>query len=124
MEKAIIIIVLVGAVGFFSWHYLFSIYETRYEIMPEMLYADSESIAVIKSVPLNALGNRAPLRDGEAEYEIIEGYDLVEVVENDSEKGVLKLRALDKAGIVKIRAVSPNSLLPALIEIPVLPNSV
>lgn len=124
MEKTIILIVLIAAAGLFSWHYIFSIYETRYEIMPETLYADSESITLITSVPLNSFGKRAPFRDGEAEYEIIEGYDLVEIIENDHGKGILKLRALDRSGIVKIRAISPKSLLPALIEIPILPNSV
>jgi len=68
---------------------------------------------------INALGYKITFRTISADYEIIEGQDLVEIVYKNLSKGELKIKALNTSGIVTIRATSKYSLLPAIIEIPV-----
>jgi hypothetical protein len=87
------------------------------------MYADNESVVEITCVPLNSFGFRAPLRNAKAEYEVVEGSDIVEVIENDRDHGIMKLKSLNTTGVVKVRVISNRSLLPGLIEIPILPNS-
>jgi len=123
LEKTFIIGLFVIAVVFFLWQYVFNIYEVRYDIKPDAMYADNESVVEITCVPLNSFGFRVPLRSVEADYEVVEGADIVEVIENDREHGSLKLKSLNTTGVVKVRVLSNRSLLPGLIEIPILPNS-
>ena len=120
-----IIITLILLISAFSaYNYLISIYEVVYKVAPEELYADGRSEVTITAVPLNALGRKALFRKTRAVYQITEGKELIEIVLNDESKGVLKLRAKDKTGIVKIIAKSPYALLPSPIYIDIYPNLV
>lgn len=118
--SAMIFIVLFAA---FLMHYIFGIYEVIYQVDHKQLYADTESTAEITVVPLNALGFRAPLRKAPAQFWFIEGAGLVDVVTEDRESGLLRLRAKNGTGIVIIKVKAKHSLLPSLIEIKIVPNS-
>lgn len=114
-----LILLFIILVALFFYYYAYSIYEIKYEISNQIIFCNSNSTAEIRAFGLNALGYKIAFRTISAHYEIIEGQDLVEILNNDFSKGELKIKALSKSGIVIIRATSQYSLLPAVIEIPV-----
>lgn len=109
---SIIIIILAIAV----WQYVLAVYEVRFEVNPNQLYADNESELIIEAVPINSLGFRAPFRYAEINYNFEFGNNLVEV-EEYLEEGKLKVKAKDRDGIVSIFIKSTYSLMPTKIEI-------
>ena len=126
-ERKVIFIVLILVLSILSfgiYNYLFSIYEVIYKVVPDALYADNKSEVTITAIPINGMGSRALFREVEAGYTIIEGADLVTVTEQNQSEGMLKIRAKDKPGIVKITAKSPYALLPSPINIKIYPNIV
>ncbi len=112
-----LVIFLIILSALFFYNYVYSIYEIKYEISNQIIFCNST--AEIKAVGINAMGYEITIRTISAYYEIIEGQDLVEIIYKDVSKGELKIKALSKSGIVTIRATSPYSLLPAIIEIPI-----
>lgn len=112
-----LVLFLIILSALFFYNYVYSIYEIKYQISNQIIYCNST--AEIKAVGINAMGYEITFRTIRAEYEIIEGQDLVEIIYKDVSKGELKIKALSKSGIVTIRATSPYSLLPAIIEIPI-----
>jgi hypothetical protein len=109
-------------VGFLFYHYFINIYEVTISAEPKALYADNQSEVVISVVPLNSFGWRALFRTASAEFEIIEGLPLVEIIKIDRVNGKMILKARSEKGKVIIEIKSPFSLLPTIIEIPVYPN--
>jgi hypothetical protein len=106
----------------FVYQYLFSIYEVTYSVEPKILYADNKSETVIEVIPLNAWGWRAPLRNAPAKFEIKEGADLIEIIQQYNEKGMLILKAKSSSGKVIILVRPKTALLPTSIEIIIHPN--
>ncbi len=113
----IILLLCISLLLLFAWQYFFSIYEVTYSVEPAVLYADDQSIVTIKTVPLNSFGNKAWMRKSSALYEITEGEDLVEIIDEDKSNGILKLKALHETGLVIIKVKSEHSLFPTVIEI-------
>jgi hypothetical protein len=109
---------------FLVYQYVFMIYEVTYDVNPKMLYADNSSTVTIKTKPVNSLGWEAPFRTSPAEFIIVEGSELIEVVKEDNDEGLLIVRAKDSTGNVVIHVKSRNSLLPTPIEIPIFSNAV
>ena len=122
MEIVFIALVVVLLISVFAWQYLFNIYEVEYDISTKQLFADRTSTLVIKATPVNSLGWRAPFRDAETEFQIIEGNSLVEVLTNDFKNGLFVIKAGFETGKVVIRVKSKYSLFPSTFEIEVLPN--
>lgn len=116
----IIIIVILLIAAYFLKQYVFNIYEVSFTLSPKALYADGESTIRIEAVPVNAFGFRAPMRKVAVVFDIMEGKNLVEVVNSDLPDGILVLKARMGSGKVIVRARSEFQLLPAIIEIPVL----
>jgi hypothetical protein len=106
----------------FSLLYVFNIYEVTYIINPQSLRAGSESAVTISSVPVNGFGWRAPFRSAPAEFKIKEGNDLVEILSENTRKGILKLRAKNKPGKVIIYVKSKYALFPSSLEINIYPE--
>ena len=124
-RSLISIILLIFIITAFAVHnYLISIYEVIYEVTPEALFADGRSEIKITAIPLNGIGSKALFRTAEAEYTIIEGGHLVDIVKYDKTSGILILRAKNSTGSVKITAKSSYALLPSLINIKIYPNTV
>lgn len=117
------IIVLLALLAAFLMHYVFSIYEVVYNVSPRVLYADGESRVKIETIPLNALGFRAPWRLAPSEIKITEGADLIEIVSEDKQKGIFVIKAGHKTGTVSIRIKAKHSLLPSIIEVSIEANS-
>jgi hypothetical protein len=120
----LIILLLIFIAGFFSYQYIFSIYEVTYNIKPDRLFADNKSNIIIETVPLNSFGWRAPLRNSPSEFAIIEGAELVEIVYVDKVKGIIKIKAKEKPGKVSITIKPKFSLFPSTIEIIIEPDFV
>lgn len=118
----VLAVFLIIVLTFVLWQYLFSIYEVSFKVSETVLYADSRSIAKIEAVPLNALGHKAPFRVSPSVFEFQEGKDLVDIVGNYPEKGVIILRAKDKPGKIVLSVKTKFSLWPTLIEIIIRPN--
>ncbi len=119
----IIIVLLIFISALLIYYYTVNIYEVMYEVEPANLYADHQSQITIEAVPLNALGFRAYFRNAPAEFEIIEGADLVEIIKTDDEKGILILRAKVTPGTVVIRITSKYALLPSEVKVMVYTNT-
>lgn len=114
--------VLIAAL--FGYQYIFGIYEVTYSVDGKVMFADNTSSSTIKVVPINAFGWKAPFRSSSTEFSIIEGNELVQVIENNSSEGVLVLKAKNVPGKVVIHIKSEHSLLPSNIEITIEPNLV
>ncbi len=117
----IIFILIIILFALISYFYLFNIYEVIYSVNPEELYADNKSSVTITSQPINALGYKSPFRSAPCEFIIKEGGKLVNVILKEDDKGILKLNAKDKTGMVIVYIKSKYALFPSLIEIHIYP---
>lgn len=117
----IIFLILILAV-FIAYQYIFSIYEVVIENEPEELFADNTSTMVIKAIPINALGRKAPFRKSSADFDIREGRDLIEIIQLNEGDGILKIKAKNIQGKVIIFVKAEYALLPTSIEITIYPN--
>jgi hypothetical protein len=123
MRKKIILIYLsitVFVLLLGGYFFLFNIYGSEVKRSAQNLYADTFSEITIEVFPINALGKKAWLRKSSATFEIIEGVNLVDVIEYDKESGFLKIRSKGEAGLVGIKIKSEHSLLPEYVEIEIL----
>jgi len=102
--------------------YIFSIYEVEYTISSRILYLNSDSKIVIEAIPVNSFGFRAPFRNSYTKFTVVEGKELIEIVENNNEKGKLIIESKNIPGKVVIRVKSKFSLLPTEFEIKIIPN--
>ncbi len=114
-----VLILLLG--GYF---FLYNIYGTEVRRLPQNLFADHTSEMTIEVIPINALGKKAIFRNSSATFSIVEGSELIEVIENDESRGLLKIRSKGISGLVGIKIKSEHSLLPEFIEIEILPLTV
>ena len=124
MRKKIIttyVVIFILIIIVLAYYFLFNIYGNIISIEPKNFYADSSSEIQIEVVPINALGTKALFRTLSAEFEIIEGKDLVEIIRSDEQAGKIKIRSIGKAGIVGIKIKVNNSLLPDYVEVEILP---
>lgn len=103
--------------------YAVNIYEVSVDVTKRTLYADNESETIIASVPLSSMGKRAFFRYAATSYEFRAGRELIEVLTEDGEHGLLIIRSKDKAGKVVILVKPELALLPTEIEIIILPNA-
>jgi hypothetical protein len=103
-----------------GYFFLFNIYGSEVKRSAQNLYADTSSEITIEVFPINALGKKAWFRKSSATFELIEGVNLVDVIEYDKESGFLKIRSKGEAGLVGIKIKSEHSLLPEYIEIEIL----
>ncbi|MHB8581491.1 MAG: hypothetical protein ACYDA4_16735 [Ignavibacteriaceae bacterium] len=117
-----IIISFIIILGLLFYHYLINIYEVTYSINPGNLFADYRSTVTIETVPLNALGFRAPFRYSRTKFQINQGSQLVDVIREDSLKGILVIRAKGQTGKVVVFVKSVNSLLPSELTIFIYPD--
>lgn len=123
MRKKIILIYLITSVFILllgGYFFLYNIYGSEVRCFPKNLYADTSSEITIEVFPINALGKKAWFRKSSAVFEIVEGIDLIEIIEYKKEPGFLKIRSKGKVGLVGIKIKSEHSLLPEYIEIEIL----
>ena len=106
----------------FSFLYIFNIYEVIYNVAPKLLYADSKSVVTVSSIPVNAFGWKTPFRTAPADFKIKEGNDLVEIISEDSKKGILILKAKNNPGKLVLYVKSRYALFPSSIEINIHPE--
>ena len=116
------VIVLMSLFALLAHQYIFSIYEVEYKISSRVLYLNSDSKIVLEAIPVNSFGFRAPFRNSYTKFSIIQGKDLIEIEENNYEKGILIIKAKAEPGTVVIRVKSKFSLLPTEFEIKIVPN--
>jgi len=104
-----------------GYYFLYNIYGVEIKKSANNLYADFDSEITIKIYPINALGKKAWFRKTTASFEIVEGSDLISVLENNSDEGIIRIRANGKTGLVGIKIKSVHSLFPEYIEFEILP---
>ncbi len=105
------------------FNYVFSIYETKFDVTRDVLYADGATTATITAIPVNAWGFKAPFRKGTTRYIIEEGADKVDILLNDEQNGIFSIRSKLIAGRVVIRAIPAKSLFPTKFELEIYPNA-
>lgn len=123
MRKKIIIIYLLVSVFILilgGYFFLFNIYGSEVQCAPKNLFADTSSEMIVEVVPINALGKKAWFRKSSATFEIVEGLELIEIIENNPEFGFIKIRSKGKVGLIGIKIKSEHSLLTEYIEIEIL----
>ena len=123
MRKKIILIYILISVFILllgGYFFLFNIYGSEVQRLPKNLYADHSSAMVIEVIPVNALGKKARFRKSSATFEIVEGLELIEILEYKKELGFIKIRSKGKVGLVGIKIKSEHSLFPEYIEIEIL----
>lgn len=104
-----------------GYYFLYNIYGVEIKKSANNLYADFDSEITIKIFPINALGKKAWFRKTSASFEIVEGSNLISVPENNSDEGIIRIRANGKTGLVGIKIKSVHSLFPEYIEFEILP---
>ncbi|MFA6980170.1 MAG: hypothetical protein WC209_12700 [Ignavibacteriaceae bacterium] len=114
--------VLFAVIVLLAHQYIFSIYEVEYKISSHVLYLNSDAKVVIEAVPVNSFGFRAPFRNSSTKFSVIQGNDLIDIEENNYDKGRFVIKAKNEPGTVIIRAKSKFSLLPTEFEIKIVPN--
>jgi len=127
MRKKIILIYLIITIFILllgGYFFLYNIYGSEVKRSAQNLYADTFSEITIEVFPINALGKKAWFRKSSATFEIIEGLELIEIIEQNKESGFVKIRSKGEAGIVGIKIKSEHSLLPEYVEIEILALSV
>ncbi|MFA8342246.1 MAG: hypothetical protein ACEPO8_04665 [Rhodothermaceae bacterium] len=112
----LIISIVVFTLLLLCWQYILAVYEVKFQVSETQLFADNESETTIIAVPINAMGFKAPFRKTEISYKFETGSDLVET-ENNSEEGIIKLKAKNETGTVVLFIKSDYSLMPTKIEI-------
>lgn len=118
-----IAIVAAALLMFFLFGYLLNIYEADISVTKRSLYADGQSETVIEVIPLNSFGSRTPFRSLNAQFEIKEGAELIEIISQDNEKGYLRLRSKSGTGRVVILVSPGMTILPSEIVIFIYPNA-
>lgn len=111
------LILVLSVIALIFAMYIFNVYGEVIKKDPDNLFADASSTIKIKVVPINALGWEIPFRNSEAEFTIIEGSELVEIIEESNEKSRLILRSLGIPGKIEITVKSKFSLFPNLVII-------
>lgn len=97
--------------------YIFNIYEVDFIVKPEGIFADTNSVIRIESVPVNSFGKRVPFKYVECEFKIVEGSELVNVIVSNKMSGKLIIRTGNQGGRVVIKIHSNYSLCAAVKEI-------
>ncbi len=123
MRKKIILIYLSITVFILllgGYFFLYNIYGSEVKRSAQNLYADTSSEITIEVIPVNALGKKAWFRKSSATFEIVEGLELIEIIERNEESGFIKIRSKGEVGLVGIKIKSEHSLLPEYIEIEIL----
>ena len=123
MRKKIILIYLLISVFLLllgGYFFLYNIYGSEVKRSAQNLYADTSSEITIEVIPVNAFGKKAWFRKSSATFEIVEGLELIEIIEHNKESGFIKIRSKGKTGLVGIKIKSEHSLLPEYIEIEIL----
>ena len=117
-----ILSIILLIIFFSGYYYFFNIFETVIRVNPQNLYADNHSATTIEVIPINALGMKVPFRNVPADFEIREGKQLVDIISENKNEGVIKLKAKSNTGTVVIYVRSKYSLLPSLVEIHIYAN--
>lgn len=117
----IIFFILLLLAGYF---FLYNIYGVEVKKSSNYLFADFKSEMMIEVYPVNALGKKALFRKSSAKFIIVEGSELVSVIEHSPAVGILKIKANGMIGIVGIKIKSDYSLFPDYLEIEILPLTV
>jgi hypothetical protein len=118
---AVYVLIFLVLLIILSYYFLYNIYDNEIRRQPVNLYADLSSEMTIEVVPINAIGWRAILRSSSAKFDIIDGKDLIEVVETKETEGTIRIRSKGKTGTVGIKIKSQNSLFPDYVEFQILP---
>ncbi len=104
--------------SFVVWQYIFSIYETRVEVIPDKVIVGDT--AVVRLIPLNSFGKKAPLRKIEEKVKIAEGAENIEVLPTGS-KTDFNFKGVHQ-GKITLYVSSEFSLETNLIKIDILSN--
>ncbi len=104
------------------WKYYFNIYEVECIADKNYIWADNQSQVIIKCVVINSFGLKIPFRNIYAVFRIIEGQNLVDIIEADESNGILILKARFEEGKVVVKINSKYSLLPNLVDINIVKN--
>ena len=115
------IIIILIASCLLTYYFIFNIYEVTYSVEPPDILADYASTVEINTVPVNAAGNKVPLRHSFTDFKITAGSDLVDIADENKEAGKLVLRAKGLAGKVIVRMKSKHAILPSSAEINIYP---
>lgn len=100
--------------------YVFNVYGDIIIKQPENLFSDYNSTIKIEVIPVNAFGWKIPFRKSSAEFNFIEGENLVDIIEVDKKNGFIILKSKSIPGKVEISVKSRYSLLPNLVSIEIL----
>jgi uncharacterized protein with von Willebrand factor type A (vWA) domain len=111
----VIVVLLLFAVSFFVYYFIFNIYELTYKV--EIKRSTENTSIIIKSIPLNSFGKKAIFRNAPANFEIKEGRKLVEIQEENFGKGYFVIITKEKNGFVSIDASSEYALFPSVLRI-------
>ena len=95
--------------------YVFNVYGDIIIKQPDNIYAEHSATIKITVIPVNAFGWKIPFRKSDAEFVIIKGESIVEIIEENRPQGFITLHSKGIPGIVEISVKSRFSLFPNLV---------
>ena len=121
-RKYLILSIIILIILISCYYYIFNIFETTIQVNPQNLFADNQSTITIEVIPINALAWKVPFRNVTVDFKITEGQDLIKIIYENRDKGIIKLKAENITGKVMVYVKPKYSLLPSIIEINIYPN--
>lgn len=95
------------------------IYEVIINKSTNELYLNGINELNIEVVPINSTGKRAWFRFVKTEFNFEKGIDFIEIVNKNTEKGSILLKAKNQLGVIVLLVKPKKSLYSTLIEIPI-----
>lgn len=112
-----VIIILLLIIFFYFWIGVLNIYEVDYKVISKEKYISTFSDFKIDAIPINSFGKRVPFKIVESELIVIEGNELVKIIDNGKLSGRCILKTNEQPGKVLLKFKSNYSLCPSIKEI-------
>lgn len=114
------ILIVILIVGYFTWYFIFNIYDVKVSISNNDLFADNQSTTEIYVYPINYFGKKVPFREVISYFDITEGQNLVEIIDKKDNKIVIKSK--NNSGMVKIIIKNKYNLFPIVVDLVIKAN--
>ena len=105
--------IAVFIISFFTWYFVYNIYEVKYSYDFDPSKLESNVIYTIKCIGVNSLGWEIKLRDSKFSYSVDEGINIIKIFPSP-DKNSLHFSLIDK-GQVRITLNSEYALNPTKI---------
>ncbi len=111
MKKLTITLAII-LIALLAERFIFHTTKIIVEINPPVLRANISSFVILEIIPVNTLGFRTPFAKSQARFDVEEGANLVELVQNiDYNRAVVRSKGIEGEAIIGIYSLKSGMLL-------------